>query len=88
MDDFKSQMALHWFWLEEMPLAELPSPEAQEIVLSYRYGKRDSEEAIEALKEVCGDEVSDWIQTNLELSTIFTLEEDEEEWIFQNLWSL
>ena len=76
MDNIKSEMALQWFWLEEMPLDELPSPEAQEIVLSYRQGDRCMEEACEALKEVCEEEVSEWIQRNEELSKIFSLNDE------------
>ena len=77
--DKTDEQALAWFWLEEMPMAELSSPEAQEIVLEYRCGKCWSDENIEKLKEQCSEEISSWILTNQELSSIFKGEEDEEE---------
>jgi hypothetical protein len=78
MDKFAEQ-TVQWFWLEEMPLAELPNSDVQDIVTAYRCGTLWSEEALIKLKEQCSEEISSWILTNQELSSIFSGEEGEEE---------
>ena len=77
--DKTDEQALAWFWLEAMPLAELSSPEVQEIVLDYRSGNCWSGDAIDKLKEQCSEEISSWILSNQEFSSIFTGEEEEKD---------
>lgn len=61
--------------LEEIPLVELPEGVA-DIVEDYRHeGLMSMDEALDKIEECFGDETLQWIQTNSELSEIFSLEE-------------
>jgi len=65
--------------LEEIPLAELPEGVSQ-IVRDFRYeGNLNMDEAMNLIEEVYQDIMLQWIQTNQELSEIFSFEEDEED---------
>lgn len=67
-----------YWWLEEMPLAELSSEEAQDIVTAYRAGDLGFEEALDKLERECQEEFEAWAKINSELSEIFSLDEEED----------
>jgi hypothetical protein len=60
--------AIFW-WLEEIPMDELPD-EAQTIVGEYRNGTYDVTEASESLEQTCHSHITEWINTNNQLDSI------------------
>lgn len=60
--------AMFW-WLEEIPLSELPD-EAQTTVKGYRSGKYNVTQATNRLKSQCEGLIAEWININNELNSL------------------
>lgn len=69
MNDVKCVNDSIFWWLEEIPIAELPD-EARSTVEGYRNGKYTVTQATERLTSQCNDLILEWIATNNQLDSI------------------
>ena len=58
-------------WLEEIPVEELSSQTAQEIVESFRADLMDVTEAIDRLQEACSEDLEEYVKGNRALALLF-----------------
>jgi hypothetical protein len=63
-------------WMEDLPIQELGSETAEMLVSGYRDGTNDYKYTMDALDELCQDELQEWIKMNYEINNLIDVSEE------------